>query len=57
MEVTLPIFKIKLLIYQYKADLDVNLFFGENVCLIDLEITKMLVKRSYVNENRRLRQR
>ena len=41
---TRPIFKIKMLIYQPKANLDEKIFLGKITHHLDQEIRKMLVK-------------
>ena len=45
------IFKIKLLIYQSKANLDVKILFGKITHYLDPEIKKILVRGMLGNEN------
>ena len=45
------IFKDKVLIYQSKAKLDVNILFGNGTHLLGLEIRKMQVRSLYGNKN------
>ena len=46
-----PIFKIKMLIFQAKTNLDEKIMFGKTTRHLDLEIRPMLVRGMFGNEN------
>ena len=46
-----PIFKIKMLIYQSKANLDEKILFGKIIHYFDPEIGRMLVRGMFENKD------
>ena len=51
MKIMSPIFKIKMVIYQSKADLDVKILLGNIIHFIDPKIMKMMERGLYGNQD------